>query len=163
MSSMTSDTTTTPELCITKPKRRDCLQTLTLATLKYFCINHWDKKFLFLIWNHYKSSFSFFRSIWIPMVWVYGHYKYFTLSVRGPTLDVRIWRLKSDVYRRQILMSKVGPRAERGNTSQVLPFGFVMHSFVPGIWNVCSTSQKSNVEQTSHNVRNSMSVGCFLV
>ena len=155
---MTSDTTT-PELCITKPKRRDCLQTLTLATLTSFCINHWDKMFFFLIWNHHKSSFSSFCFIWIPMVWVYGHYKYFTLSLRRPTLDVRIWRLK----RRQILMSKVGPRAERGNASQVLPFGFVMHRFVPGIWNVRSTFQKSNVEQTSHNVRNSMSVGCFLV
>ena len=25
-----------------------------------------------------------------PMLWVYGHYKYFTLSVLGSTLDVRI-------------------------------------------------------------------------
>ena len=25
---------------------------------------------------------SSFRFIWIPMLWVYGHYKYFTLSVR---------------------------------------------------------------------------------
>ena len=41
-----------------------------------------------------------------------GLYKYLTLSVRGPILDVRIWLL-SEVYRRQILTSKVGPRAER--------------------------------------------------
>ena len=26
---------------------------------------------------------------------IYGHYKYFTLSMRWSTLDVRIWRLKS--------------------------------------------------------------------
>ena len=49
-----------------------------------------------------------FRFIWIPVLWVYRHYKYFTLSVRGSTLDVRIWRLQS-----QILKSKDGPRAER--------------------------------------------------
>ena len=40
------------------------------------------------------------------MLWVYGHYKYFTLSVQGSTLDVR---------RRQILTYKVGPLAERFN------------------------------------------------
>ena len=50
------------------------------------------------------SSFCF---IWIPMLGVYGHYKYFTLSVRGSTLDVRIWR------GRQILTSKFNPHAER--------------------------------------------------
>ena len=29
------------------------------------------------------------RFIWIHMLWVYGHYKYFTLSVRGSILDVK--------------------------------------------------------------------------
>ena len=38
---------------------------------------------------------SCLRVIWIPMLWVYGRYKYFTLSVRGATLDVGIWRLKA--------------------------------------------------------------------
>ena len=42
-------------------------------------------------------------------LWVYSHYKYFTLSVRGSTLDVR--------YRRQILTSKVSPRAESVNVN----------------------------------------------
>ena len=37
---------------------------------------------------------SSFRFIWIHMLWVYGHYKYFTLPVGGSTLDVRIWRLQ---------------------------------------------------------------------
>ena len=37
--------------------------------------------------------------IWTPMLWVYGHYKYFTLSLRGPTLYARIWRLDSDARR----------------------------------------------------------------
>ena len=26
------------------------------------------------------------------MLWVFGHYKYFTLSARGWSLDVKIWR-----------------------------------------------------------------------
>ena len=39
--------------------------------------------------------FSSFCFIWIPMLWVYGHFKYFTLSVRGSTLDDRLCRLKS--------------------------------------------------------------------
>ena len=43
------------------------------------------------------------RFIWIPTLWVYGHYKYFTLLVRGSTLGVR----------RHNLMSKVGPSPER--------------------------------------------------
>ena len=29
------------------------------------------------------------------MLWVYGHYTLLILSVRGSTLDVRLWRLKS--------------------------------------------------------------------
>ena len=41
------------------------------------------------------------------MLWVYDHYM-FTLSVRGLTLDS-----ESDVYRSQILTSKIDPRAER--------------------------------------------------
>ena len=43
------------------------------------------------------------------------------LSVRGPSLYVRIWRLQtseSDVYRRQILTYKDGPRSERLTTKQ---------------------------------------------
>ena len=39
---------------------------------------------------------------------VYGHYKYFTLSVRGSTLE-------SDVCKRQILTSSVDPRSARVN------------------------------------------------
>ena len=42
------------------------------------------------------------------MLRVYGQYKYFTLSVRGPTL-------KFDVYGRQILTSKVDARAKKVN------------------------------------------------
>ena len=36
---------------------------------------------------------SSFCLIWIPMLRVYGNYKYFTSSTRGPSIDVRIWRL----------------------------------------------------------------------
>ena len=34
-----------------------------------------------------------FCLIWIHMLWVYGHYKYFILSAGGPNLYVKIWRL----------------------------------------------------------------------
>ena len=60
--------------------------------------------------NHENKGF-FQVEIIINMInvlvsWVYSRYKYFTLSVRGLTLDVR----------RQILTSKVGPRAEKIKT-----------------------------------------------
>ena len=40
-----------------------------------------------IITNGLVSSLGF---IWIPMLWVYDHY-----NMRGSTLDVRFWRLKS--------------------------------------------------------------------
>ena len=51
-----------------------------------------------------------FRFIWIPMLWVYVYYAYFEFFQSGDRLDFRIWRL-----RRQILKSKLDPRAERVN------------------------------------------------
>ena len=48
------------------------------------------------------SSFRFIR---IPLLWVYDQYKYFTLTVRGSTLES-----ESDVYRCHILTSKVDSR-----------------------------------------------------
>ena len=46
---------------------------------------------------------SFFRFIWIPMIWVYDHYKYLYYYSAGIDFgrqnltsgDVRFWRLKS--------------------------------------------------------------------
>ena len=50
------------------------------------------------------------------MLWVYGYYKYFSLPVRGPSLDIqplqrrdRLYTSESDVCRRQILMYKDNP------------------------------------------------------
>ena len=71
---------------------------LTLA-LRYFYI------YQEIMVNVLVSSFCF---IWISMSWVYSYYKYFTLSVQGSTL-----KSESGVYRRQIMTSKIGPRAER--------------------------------------------------
>ena len=51
---------------------------------------------------------SFFQFISIPMLWVYDRHNYFTTTVRGSTLDVRI-----GVYGRQIMTSKVDPRTAR--------------------------------------------------
>ena len=65
------------------------------------------------------SSFHF---IWIPMLWVYGHYKYFTLSVVDRRLDVRIWRV--------ILTAKIEPCAinvnDVGNSVSVCRLGCIM-------------------------------------
>ena len=61
----------------------------------------WRRKGLCQIEIIINVVFSFFRFIWIPMLWVYGHYTYFyPYSV---VIDCR----------RQILTSKVDPRAVR--------------------------------------------------
>ena len=59
-------------------------------TLKYFLYEPWC---LFQFEVSINVSVSSYRFIWIPMLWDYGHYKYFTFSVRGSSLDVGIWRL----------------------------------------------------------------------
>ena len=51
---------------------------------------------------------SSFRFIWIPMLWVYGHYKYFNSLY----VFIRLYTSETDVYRRQILTYKDGPRTE---------------------------------------------------
>ena len=48
-------------------------------------------------------SVNSFRFIWIPLLWYYGHYKYFYSYSAG--ID----------FRRQILTFKVDPRAARVN------------------------------------------------
>ena len=55
--------------------------------LKYVCINH-GGLFPFEIIINVLVTFS--RYICIHISWVYGHYKYFNSSVRGPSSDVRI-------------------------------------------------------------------------
>ena len=59
-------------------------------TVNDFRIKHGEQMCFFqidIIINVFVSSFRFNR---IPMLWDYGHYKYLILSVRKPTLDVRI-------------------------------------------------------------------------
>ena len=75
----------------------NCL--LTLKVLKYFYINQETKGF-FQFELKINVLVGSFRFIWIPMLWVYGHYKYFTLSVwdrlqMSESDVVRFWRLKS--------------------------------------------------------------------
>ena len=72
----------------------------TLKALKYFYANHGAKGFFRfeIIVNVLVGSFRF---IWIPILWVYGHYKYFN-PFSAET-----------VYRRQILPYKDDPRARR--------------------------------------------------
>ena len=76
--------------------------------LEYFCINHRNKRvFQFeIIINVLVSSFRF---ILLPMLWVYGHYKYFNSFSAG--ID----------FRRQHLTSKVDPRRCTGSKSPPPP------------------------------------------
>ena len=61
-----------------------------------------------IIINVFVSSFRF---ILIPMLWVYGHCKYFNFFSAGP--GYRFYASETDVYRRQILTDKDGRRTER--------------------------------------------------
>ena len=75
---------------------------LTLATLKYFCLNHEDQMFFKfeIIINVLVNSFCF---VWIPMLCVYRHYNLCYSFSAGTVFrrqnltsaDVRFWRLKT--------------------------------------------------------------------
>ena len=72
------------------------------------------------------------------MLWVYGHYKYFTLTSRGSTLDVR--------FRCHILTFKVDPRCIKGYSAKLNNLNF--HQLQVGenysyLFNVRSNIHKS--------------------
>ena len=76
---------------------------LTLKALKYFCINHRDQSF-FSIWHHHKclgQLTPIHLNTCVMCLQVYGQYNFLNSFIAGT------------VSRRQILTSKVGPRAER--------------------------------------------------
>ena len=63
------------------------------------------------------------------MLWVYGHYSY--VYSYGAGIDIRRQNLQtSNVYRRQILTSKVDPRATRVNA------GWFFSNFSDRFWYV---------------------------
>ena len=70
---------------------------LTLKALNIFLKTMETKGFFQfeIIINVLGSSFRF---IWIPMLWVCDIINMFTLTVRGVTLDVRIWRLQTSDF-----------------------------------------------------------------
>ena len=85
---------------------------LTFTAPIYVCMSHGDRKSFFQFEIIINALVSSLRFIWIHMLWVYSHS--FFLFLRSP--HWKYWRLKtseSDVFRRQILTSKDGPRAER--------------------------------------------------
>ena len=80
---------------------------LTLKALNIF-IKPWRPRGFIqfeIIINVLVSSFWF---IWIPMLWVYNHYKMFTLTARGWFLDVRIWRLQTS----DSVVQSISPRCK---------------------------------------------------
>ena len=72
-------------------KERSIIKGLTLKTLKYVCINHGDQRVFLNLKSSYilVSSFSF---IWIPMLLIYGYYKYFYFTLNNARI---IWRLQT--------------------------------------------------------------------
>ena len=62
-----------------------------------------ETKGFFSFWNHHKCLSQSFWFIWIPMLWVYSHYKYAYSYSAGSdfsrqnltSTDVRFWRLES--------------------------------------------------------------------
>ena len=91
---------------------------LTLEALKYCCVNNGDRR-VFHIEIIINVLVSAFRFTWIPMLWVYAIINMFTLTVRGSTLDVRIWRLKTWFWRLKLIpalltdVRKFDPRTVR--------------------------------------------------
>ena len=73
----------------------------TVTNTRHYTFKRWNiyvktkKREVFLIWNFVMVLVSSFRFFWIPMLWVFDHYKCFIFSVWGSTIDVRIWRLKT--------------------------------------------------------------------
>ena len=71
-----------------------------LFNAELFCTNHGDQKVLFKFVISINVLVSLFRFIWIPMFWVYGHFKYFCSYSAGidfnrdnlTSTDVRFWR-----------------------------------------------------------------------
>ena len=58
------------------------------------------------------SSFCY---IWIglPTLWIYGQYNFSILSVRGQSLDVRIWRLKTVPALKGLIVTATFPTCTR--------------------------------------------------
>ena len=83
------------------------------TTLKK-CINYGDQRY-FSIWNHHKYLSYLFPLHHVHLntyvMGLHAHYNYFNSCSAG----IVFRRQKSDVYRRQILTSKVDPRVERVN------------------------------------------------
>ena len=88
------------------------LRALTLITLKLFGINHGPKRFI-QIKNVLNVLIRSFHFILIPMLWAYVCFNYVNYFSAGTVF----YTSESDVYRRQILTYKDGPRAERVNIS----------------------------------------------
>ena len=68
------------------------LKGLTLATLKYVCVNHRD---------HTDSSFMFSFGLYSSLPNYYNLFNYFSA-------DINFMTSESDIYRHHILMSKDG-------------------------------------------------------
>ena len=94
-----------------------CNNHLTLKALKYSIQTTWRPK-CFSIWNQHKCLSSF-RFISIPMLW-----SSVIIIILLFQCEDRLQTSESDVYRRQILTSKVDPRPGRVNSSRCIKASF---------------------------------------
>ena len=60
-----------------------CVDASTLKALKCFLYKPWRPKGF---WNHHNLLVRSFRFIWIPMLWVWGHYIFFLIFQCGGRL-----------------------------------------------------------------------------
>ena len=108
-----------------------CVFTLSVALMRYivtigqpcwsgeiFLNKPWKPKVFFQFEIIISVLVSFFRFIWITMLWVYGHYKYLYSHSVGSILDIIIC---------QIMTSKVDPRAVRVNPPEAVWLIFALH------------------------------------
>ena len=92
------------------------LVALTLDTLNYLCLNHGNQRVFSILSRHNRLSQLFLIHLY---TYVMGR-RPLEIFVFFPHRD-RIYTSESDVYRRQILTYKDGPRTERVNPCPTRP------------------------------------------
>ena len=87
--------------------------------MKYFCKKEFSSQFEIIM----NILVGFFCFIWIPMLWVYGHYTYFNCLSAGTVLHVGFWRLKTTTgLKRLKLVQHYRVRFAGQVCSQLIPF-----------------------------------------
>ena len=108
---------------------------LTSEALTIF-VSTMDTKGFFQFEIIVNVSVSSFRFIWIPILWVYDHYNIYIYSCSA---GIDFSRQESDVHRRQILTSKVDPRAVRVKRMTMLTWAVWLVSVINMMLDIFTT------------------------